>query len=63
MSHPPSILPSDEKLLDILAFQFRGTRNGAARDEIAKNYADAVDRLIRGGNWKELPALEDELPD
>lgn len=35
----------------------------AERDEITKKYAEAVERLIRTGNWHEAPSLEDMLPD
>src|SRR5438067_1257189 len=63
MSHLPSTVPSDEELLGILAFQFRGTRDSGVRNEIAKSYAEAVDRLIRTGHWDEAPSLEDILPD
>ena len=63
MSHLPTILPTDEELLGMLACQFRGTRDIAARGEIAKKYAEAVDRLIGTGHWEEMPSLEDMLPD
>jgi len=63
MSHLLSILPRDEDLLGALAMQFRSTRDTGKRDEIAKDYAQVVERLIRAGNWDEMPSLEDQLPD
>ncbi len=46
-----------------LAMKFRGTRIDADRREIARDYAEAVDRLIASGSWSEMPAFEDQLPD
>lgn len=58
---PP--LPDDEDILGQLAMRFRGTRNDADRQAIAREYAETVDRLIRSGVWHEAPGPEDMLPD
>jgi hypothetical protein len=63
MSHIPPMPPRDEDLLGALAMQFRSTRDPGKRDEIAKTYAQVVERLIRTGHWEEMPSLEDMLPD
>jgi hypothetical protein len=52
-----------QKLLGILAMRFRGTRDGAERRLIAQEYADVVARLVKSRKWREIPALEDQLPD
>src|SRR5260370_11035466 len=52
-----------EKLLSALAMQFRGTRDESARQRIAASYALAVKRLKDSGKWREIPPLEDQLPD
>lgn len=54
---------TDETRLGILAMRFRGTRDQAERRVIAEEYSRVVDRLIRGGQWEQLPAAEDQLPD
>ncbi len=52
-----------DKLLGVLAFQFRGTRDDSARAAIAKAYSLAVAQLVEKGRWREIPSLEDQLPD
>ena len=52
-----------EKLLCILAREFRGTSDEQQRMAIAGEYAKAVNRLIRGKKREEIPPLEDQLPD
>jgi hypothetical protein len=59
----PTSIPQDEERLGGLAMRFRGTRREAERKEIAKDYSEIVERLIRTGKWSEAPALEDQLPD
>jgi len=59
---PPNIA-QDEDLLGRLAMRYRRTRDRADRLEIAKEYADVVDRLIRSGAWDHAPPPEDQLPD
>jgi hypothetical protein len=59
---PPNVL-QDAEALGRLAMQFRGTRNEAERQAIARDYAEAVDRLIQSGNWQHMPSPEDQLPD
>ena len=56
-------LSQDEDRLGVLAMKFRGTRQDAERVAIAADYAAVVDRLIRGGQWHEIPSPEDQLPD
>ena len=46
-----------------LAMQFRGTRRDTERQDIAREYAGTVNRLIQAGHWYEMPAPEDQLPD
>jgi hypothetical protein len=53
----------DEDRLGYLAARFRSTRNEAERQAIAKDYSETIDRLIRRGNWHEMPTPEDMLPD
>jgi hypothetical protein len=53
----------DTETLGQLAMQFRGTQSEAERHRIARDYAQAVDRLIASGRWNEMPAFEDQLPD
>ena len=43
--------------------RFRGTRKEDERKEIAREYSETVERLIRSGTWQEMPAPEDQLPD
>jgi hypothetical protein len=52
-----------EKLLCILAREFRGTQDEHQRLAIADEYAKAVKQLIRSKSWEEIPPLEDQLPD
>jgi hypothetical protein len=52
-----------ETQLGLLAMRFRGTRDESARDKVAAEYGDVVERLIAGGRWKVMPAFEDMLPD
>ena len=52
-----------EKRLGILAMQFRGTKDPVCRREIADQYSHTVSELIRSGSWKDIPTLEDQLPD
>ena len=54
---------SPEKLHCILAMQFRSTRDQTTRTEIAKAYSRAINRLIKSGKWRDIPPLEDQLPD
>lgn len=63
MSGRTSNIWHDEEQLGALAMQFRGTRDVARRAEIAREYAEVVNRLIQSGCWHEMPALEDQLPD
>jgi hypothetical protein len=56
-------MSQDEERLGALAMKFRGTRSDLERQAIARDYSLTVDRLIRGGNWHEVPAPEDQLPD
>lgn len=53
----------EEEHLGGLAMQFRGTRDNAQRQVIADDYARTVERLIQSGQWDEIPAPEDQLPD
>jgi hypothetical protein len=61
---PPisTVLP-DQNHLGALAMEFRGSQTDRERRAIADDYAATVDRLIRTGNWDEMPAMEDQLPD
>jgi hypothetical protein len=52
----------DEVILGSLASQFRGMPDEGDRATIAKQYGEAVDRLIRSGAWHEMPPPEDQLP-
>lgn len=60
--YPPNRSNDCERLGD-LAMEFRGTRVVAERQKIAAQYAETVHRLIESGQWQELPAPEDQLPD
>ena len=53
----------DEARLGQRAMKFRSTRQTAERQAIASEYAETVDRLIKSGDWQEMPAPEDQLPD
>jgi hypothetical protein len=59
----PRDIAQDEERLGVLAMRFRSTKGKAKRRAIAKDYSQTVDRLIRSGNWREMPAPEDQLPD
>ena len=61
-SIPPNIA-SDEDLLGRLAMRYRRVQGRADRIQIAKEYADAVARLIQSGAWLNAPPPEDQLPD
>ena len=64
MSLQPSQRSStDEVRLGVLAMRFRRTRDETARDALAGEYAQTVDRLIQAGGWEEFPAPETLLPD
>jgi hypothetical protein len=63
MSPIPPDVAQDEERLGGLAMSFRGTRREAERREIARDYAQTVERLIRSGRWEEMPPPEDQLPD
>jgi hypothetical protein len=63
MSAIPSCVAQDIDKLGLLAMKFRGTRDNAMRQNIAKEYGQAVERLINSGCWQEMPAFEDQLPD
>lgn len=43
--------------------QFRSARDEAERIAVAGCYDNVVNKLIQSGKWKEMPALEDMLPD
>ncbi|MHB1557529.1 MAG: hypothetical protein ACYC61_08620 [Isosphaeraceae bacterium] len=60
-SQQPEIPP--ETKLGLLAMQFRSTRDESVRDKVASDYARIVNELIAGGQWEEMPAFEDMLPD
>ena len=63
MSPLPPGMSQDEERLGGLAMQFRGTRRDVERRDIARDYSETVERLIRSGSWHEMPAPEDQLPD
>jgi hypothetical protein len=52
----------DKTSLGTLAMQFRSTRDVVARQQIARTYAEIVDRLIASGRWTEFPGFENMLP-
>jgi hypothetical protein len=52
-----------EAELGLLAMRFRSTRDESVRDEVAAAYGLIVDELIASGQWGEMPAFEDMLPD
>jgi hypothetical protein len=60
-SEQPAI-PAETKL-GLLAMQFRGTRDESVRDKVTADYRRVVAGLIASGQWKEMPAFEDMLPD
>jgi hypothetical protein len=59
---PPEIA-QDEELLGTLAGRYRRAEGRVERVQIAKEYAEAIDRLIRSGVWHNAPPPEDQLPD
>jgi hypothetical protein len=60
-SHQPEIAP--ETKLGLLAMQFRSTRDESVRDKVTADYERVVNELIASGQWEEMPAFEDMLPD
>ena len=60
-SERPEIPP--ETKLGMLAMQFRGTRDESVRDKVTADYERVVNELIASGQWDEMPAFEDMLPD
>jgi len=63
MNSIPLNVAQDEERLGGLAMKFRGTRRDAERQEIAMDYSQTVERLIRSGRWHDMPPPEDQLPD
>ena len=63
MDPGPLDISQDEEHLGALAMAFRGTRLDSERRNLANAYTQTVDRLIQSGNWTEMPAAEDQLPD
>jgi hypothetical protein len=59
---PPDV-PPNAIGLGVLAMKFRRTHDEKVRQEIARAYAEIVNRLIASGGWNEVPAFEDQLPD
>jgi hypothetical protein len=59
----PHGLVQDAERLGILAMKFRAARRDSERRDIAKEYSQAVERLINSGCWQEMPLFEDQLPD
>lgn len=59
---PPSV-SQDAERLGVLAMMFRGTRCDAERRDIAREYSQTVERLIKSSSWHEMPSPEDQLPD
>jgi hypothetical protein len=47
----------------LLAMQFRGTRDESERDKVVADYEHVVDQLIASRKWEEMPTFEDMLPD
>ena len=63
--HPIPPIPftfTDEERLGALAMQFRGTRRNTERQDIAREYARTVNRLIQDGHWYEMPAPKTSSP-
>ena len=52
-----------ETKLGLLAMQFRSTRDQSVRDKVTADYERIVQELIARGQWEEMPAFEDMLPD
>lgn len=63
MTPIPANVAQDEELLGRLAMRYRRSSDPACRLQVAREYADVVDRLIRSGAWEEAPRPEDQLPD
>jgi hypothetical protein len=63
MNSMPRNVAQDEERLGGLAMKFRGTRRDTERRDIARDYSETVERLIRSGWWQEMPPPEDQLPD
>jgi hypothetical protein len=63
MNTTPADVEQDEDRLGVLAMTFRGTRHDAERKDIARDYCETVERLIRSGRWENVPPPEDQLPD
>jgi hypothetical protein len=61
-SIPPGVA-QDTETLGVLAMKFRGIRRDAERRDIARDYCQTVERLIKSGSWHDMPAPEDQLPD
>ena len=49
--------------LGLLAMQFRSTRDESVRDKVTADYERVVNELIESGQWEEMPAFEDMIPD
>jgi hypothetical protein len=60
-SQQPGIPP--ETKLGLLAMQFRSTRDESVREKVTAAYERIVNELIESGQWEEMPAFEDMLPD
>jgi hypothetical protein len=58
-----SVSAQDVASLGGLAMKFRATQSDPERQEIARDYAEVVKRLVASGQWNEMPAFEDQLPD
>jgi hypothetical protein len=54
---------SRETKLGLWAMQFRSTRDESVRDQVTADYERVVNELIESGQWEEMPAFEDMLPD
>jgi hypothetical protein len=63
MNPIPSSVAQDAERLGVLAMMFRSTRRDAERRDIARDYSQTVERLIKSSSWQEMPAPEDQLPD
>jgi hypothetical protein len=58
-SHPFA----QDEVLGRLAMRYRRVQNRTDRIQIAKDYAETVNRLIQSGVWHNAPRPEDQLPD
>jgi hypothetical protein len=52
-----------ETKLGLLAMQFRSTGDESVRNKVTADYERVVHELIESGQWEEMPAFEDMLPD